>query len=90
MGTNGAGKTTTLKMITNLCAKDKGEIVIDKVSLDRNPGLALSKVGAALDTPSFYLNRWTFTYEHQKVPPGELLIGISVMVCTGSLSFGCH
>ena len=33
LGTNGAGKTTTLKMITNLCSKDKGKIVIDNVSL---------------------------------------------------------
>lgn len=55
LGTNGAGKTTTLKMITNLCSKDKGEIIIDNVSLDNNAGLALSKVGAALDTPSFYM-----------------------------------
>ena len=54
LGTNGAGKTTTLKMITNLCFKDRGEIVIDGVSLDNNPKMALSKVGAALDTPSFY------------------------------------
>ena len=54
LGTNGAGKTTTLKMITNLCSKDKGKIVINGVSLDANPGLALSKVGAALDSPSFY------------------------------------
>lgn len=54
LGPNGAGKTTTLKMITNLCAKDSGKIVIDHVSLDEDPGLALSKVGAALDTPSFY------------------------------------
>ena len=54
LGTNGAGKTTTLKMITNLCSKNNGKIVIDNVSLDENPELALSKVGAALDTPSFY------------------------------------
>ncbi len=49
-----AGKTTTLKMITHLCTKDEGEIVIDGVSQDADPGLALLKVGAALDTPSFY------------------------------------
>ena len=54
LGINGAGKTTTLKMITNLCSKDKGKIIIDNVSLDESPRLALSKVGAALDTPSFY------------------------------------
>ncbi|MDE6312947.1 MAG: ABC transporter ATP-binding protein [Lachnospiraceae bacterium] len=54
LGPNGAGKTTTLKMITNLCLKTKGNIVIDGISLDDNPHMALSKVGAALDTPSFY------------------------------------
>lgn len=54
LGTNGAGKTTTLKMITGLCAKDKGEIMIDGISMDSNPVPALAKVGAALDTPSFY------------------------------------
>ena len=53
LGTNGAGKTTTLKMITNLCSKDNGKILIDNVSLEEDPELALSKVGAAL-APSFY------------------------------------
>ena len=42
LGTNGAGKTTTLKMITNLCSKNNGKIVIDNVSLDENPELALN------------------------------------------------
>lgn len=41
LGTNGAGKTTTLKMITNLCSKDNGKIVIECVgamkSLNRQP-----------------------------------------------------
>ncbi len=54
LGPNGAGKTTTLKMITNLCFKDEGKVVIHGVSMDYNAKAALSKVGAALDTPSFY------------------------------------
>lgn len=54
LGSNGAGKTTTLKMITNLCIKDNGKVVIDGVSLDNDPVGTLSKVGEALDTPSFY------------------------------------
>ncbi len=45
LGTNGVGKTTTLKMITNLCSKDNGKIVIDNVSLDENPGRALASAG---------------------------------------------
>lgn len=79
LGTNGAGKTTTLKMITNLCSKDKGKIVIDNISLDTNPGLALSKVGAALDTPSFYQeltareNIECFAYLYQNMPNGKVM-----------------
>ena len=79
LGTNGAGKTTTLKMITNLCSKDKGKIVIDNVSLDENPGLALSKVGAALDTPSFYQeltareNIECFAHLYENIPNGQVM-----------------
>lgn len=79
LGTNGAGKTTTLKMITNLCLKDKGEIVIDGVSLDGNPRMALSKVGAALDTPSFYEeltakeNIEYFAYLHKDSSSGQVM-----------------
>lgn len=79
LGTNGAGKTTTLKMITNLCSKDKGEIIIDNVSLDSNPGLALSKVGAALDTPSFYLeltareNIECFAHLYKNIPNRQVM-----------------
>ena len=47
LGTNGAGKTTTLKMITNLCSKDKGKIVINGVSLDANPGAGSVKSGCS-------------------------------------------
>lgn len=54
LGPNGAGKTTTLKMITNLCSKSSGSIIINGVSLEQEPKRALSSVGAALDTPSFY------------------------------------
>lgn len=78
-GTNGAGKTTTLKMITNLCSKDKGEILIDSVSLDESPGLALSKVGAALDTPSFYQeltareNIECFARLHKNISSGQVM-----------------
>ena len=79
LGPNGAGKTTTLKMITNLCSKDKGKIVIDDVSLDVDPGLALSKVGAALDTPSFYQeltareNIECFASLYKNIPDGQVM-----------------
>lgn len=79
LGTNGAGKTTTLKMITNLCSKDKGKIIIDNVSLDSDPRLALSRVGAALDTPSFYQeltareNIECFAHLYKNIPDGQVM-----------------
>jgi ABC-2 type transport system ATP-binding protein len=54
LGPNGAGKTTTLKMITNLCVKDRGDVTINGYSLTKQPREALLQVGAALDTPAFY------------------------------------
>ncbi len=35
----------------------------------------------------YYLNLWTFAYEYQKIPFGELLIGISVMILYGIAFF---
>ena len=79
LGTNGAGKTTTLKMITNLCSRDKGEILIDGASLDGNQRMALSKVGAALDSPGFYEeltakeNIEYFAYLHKDSSDGQVM-----------------
>lgn len=35
----------------------------------------------------YYLNLWTFTYEFQKMPFSELLIGISTMILYGIIFF---
>jgi len=35
----------------------------------------------------YYVNLWTFTYEYQKIPFSELLIGISIMVLYGIVFF---
>lgn len=35
----------------------------------------------------YYLNLWTFTYEYQKMPFSELLIGISIMILYGIVFF---
>ena len=65
-------------MVTNLCSKNNGKIVIDNVSLDENPELALSKVGAALDTPSFYQeltareNIECFAHLYENIPNGQV------------------
>lgn len=79
VGGKWSGKTATLKMITNLCSRDRGKIIIDNVSLDESPGPALSKVGAALDTPSFYQeltareNIECFVHLYENIPNGQVM-----------------
>ena len=37
LGPNGAGKTTTIKMITGILEIDQGEILINKINIEKNP-----------------------------------------------------
>ncbi|MGM0445441.1 MAG: ABC transporter ATP-binding protein [Bacillota bacterium] len=54
LGPNGAGKSTTIRMILGLVKPDNGNVVINGCSLKNNYKKALTKVGAMVETPSFY------------------------------------
>ena len=54
LGPNGAGKSTTLRVITGLVRADRGSVKIDGVDLGVNRRRALARVGAQVDSPSFY------------------------------------
>ena len=43
LGPNGAGKSTTLEIIETLRDKTSGEIIVDGINLDTNPG-AIKKI----------------------------------------------
>ncbi|MCX8238400.1 MAG: ABC transporter ATP-binding protein [Akkermansiaceae bacterium] len=54
LGHNGAGKSTTLGIILSMVAAGSGEVMIDGVSVQKNPRKALRKVGAIFESPAFY------------------------------------
>lgn len=54
IGHNGAGKTTTLKSITGIHGFDEGEIIIDGVSLQKNPMACKRKFAYIPDNPDLY------------------------------------
>ncbi len=60
LGHNGAGKSTTFGVTLGQVRPDAGEVWIDGVSVQRNRGKALARVGAIFETPSFYdyLSGW--------------------------------
>ena len=45
LGPNGAGKTTTLRMISSLIKADEGDVLIDEISVNKNPEIIRTKIG---------------------------------------------
>ncbi len=60
LGHNGAGKSTTFGMLLGQVHPDRGEAFIRGVSVQRERGRALQRVGAIFETPGFYnyLSGW--------------------------------
>ena len=54
LGRNGSGKTTTIRLITGLIYPDTGAININGYSLRTNFKMAISQIGAIVETPAFY------------------------------------
>jgi ABC-type multidrug transport system ATPase subunit len=55
LGPNGAGKSTTIRMILSLIKPTKGKIELFGLPLKKNRLEILSKVGAIVEKPDFYL-----------------------------------
>ncbi len=80
LGPNGAGKTTTLEIIETLRDKTSGEIIVDGINLDTNPGAIKKIIGVQLQTSGFYpglnlmelIQLFAGLY-NQKVEPMEFL-----------------
>lgn len=60
LGHNGAGKSTTVGIILGMVAAGGGEVLIDGVSVQKDPRRALQKVGSIFEAPAFYdyLSGW--------------------------------
>jgi ABC-2 type transport system ATP-binding protein len=54
LGPNGAGKTTAIKILCGLLRPSSGTAYIDGINIVEERELALSKVGAIVETPEFY------------------------------------
>ncbi len=54
IGHNGAGKTTTLKSVVGILAFDKGEILIDGISVKADPIACKKKIAYIPDNPDLY------------------------------------
>lgn len=54
LGPNGAGKTTLIKILTGLIEPNTGTVTINSFNVRTNRRIALSKIGAVVETPEFY------------------------------------
>lgn len=54
LGHNGAGKSTSLGIILGMVEPDRGEVEIGGISVLKDRGSALRKVGAIFEAPAFY------------------------------------
>jgi lantibiotic transport system ATP-binding protein len=54
LGPNGAGKTTTIRMLLGLIRPSAGKIQVFGRDLDAGRAESLSKIGALVETPSYY------------------------------------
>lgn len=54
LGPNGAGKSTTLKMLLGLVKPTKGQVRILDMDISKNREDILSKIGALIESPSYY------------------------------------
>ena len=54
LGPNGAGKSTTLEIIETLRDKTSGEVMVDGMNLDKEPGDIKKMIGVQLQASGFY------------------------------------
>lgn len=54
LGPNGAGKTTTIETITGVLKIDKGDVLMDGISISKNPIEAKNQFGFVPDTPDAF------------------------------------
>ena len=65
LGSNGAGKTTTLRMIATLITPDEGDVLVDGVSVVKEPNRVRSKIGfltSELKLEEFFTPNYLFDF----------------------------
>jgi ABC-2 type transport system ATP-binding protein len=85
LGRNGAGKSTTLEIIETLREKTSGEVLVDGLNLDKEPGEIKKIIGVQLQTSGYYpglnllqlIELFSGLYNRQ-VAPMELLESVNL------------
>src|SRR6187399_3111580 len=54
LGPNGAGKSTTLEIIETLREKTSGDVMVDGLNLDKDPGEIKKIIGVQLQSSGYY------------------------------------
>ncbi len=65
LGPNGAGKTTTLRMMATLLSPDEGDVLVDGVSVVKNPDIVRGKIGfltSELKLEEFFTPNYLFDF----------------------------
>lgn len=65
LGPNGAGKTTTLRMISTLIVPDEGDVMVEGVSVVKDPSAVRGKIGfltSDLKLEDFFTPNYIFDY----------------------------
>ncbi len=65
LGPNGAGKTTTLRLISSLIKADSGDVMIDGISVVKNPDQVRGKIGfltSELKLEDFFTPNYLYDY----------------------------
>lgn len=65
LGPNGAGKTTTLRMISTLIRPDDGDVLVDGLSITKEPDKVRGKIGfltSELKLEDFFTPNYLFDY----------------------------
>ena len=76
LGPNGAGKSTTMNLMTGYLAPTAGEILVDGVSITKEPEKAKGHIGYLPELPPLYMDMTVeeylrFVARLKKVPRGE-------------------
>ena len=76
LGPNGVGKTTTIKMMTGILNIDEGDILIDGISIQKNPTEAKKQFGFVPDSPDVFLKLKGIEYLNFIADIYEVPVGI--------------
>jgi len=90
LGPNGAGKSTTMNMITGYLAPTKGSVLINDVSMQKDPCKAKAQIGYLPEIPPLYMDMTVYEYlefaaELKSVPGFQKTEEIEKVICKAHL-----